>query len=71
MHENGRGMQNPGDLRVPEGVVVEPARAVLVVGNGAVRIDPSKFDEVAPLYSNGGQPTAEDEKLELELTTRR
>ena len=68
--ENGRGehgMQNPGDLRVPEGVVIEPAKRTLIVSNGAVLMDHNNFDSVVRL--GGSEPTAKDENDALEETT--
>jgi len=69
-HENGRGMQNPGDLRVPPGVEIRPKRRVLILGKGAVLAARERFDEVVPLNGVGVEPTVEEEKLELALTTR-
>jgi hypothetical protein len=70
MHENGHGMQNPGDLRVPRGVEVVPRKKALIVGTAAVLAVREDFDEVCPLFRDGFRPTAEDEKEELKLTTR-
>jgi hypothetical protein len=65
-------MQNPGDLRVPEGVVIEPRRKVLILVRGATVLTPrGEFDEVTQLGGDGVAITAEDEQLELALTTRR
>ena len=63
-----RGMQNPGDLRVPEGVVIAPARRVLIL-EGASLVRREQYDEVRPLYENGHRPTQEDESGELKVTT--
>ncbi|KKU22706.1 MAG: hypothetical protein UX88_C0043G0006 [Candidatus Woesebacteria bacterium GW2011_GWC2_47_16] len=63
-----RGMQNPGDLRVPEGVVIAPARRVLIL-EGASLVGMEQYDEVRPLYENGHRPTPEDEEGELKATT--
>jgi len=70
VHENGRSMQNPGDLRVPEGVIIAPTKKVLILGSAAVLASRVDFDEVSPLFPDGRRPTAEDEREELELTTR-
>lgn len=65
-----RGMQNPGDLRVPEGVVIAPARRVLILGEeDALLVERGKYDDVFPLYENGHRPTQEDESGELKATT--
>ena len=61
-------MQNPGDLRVPEGVVVTPAKKVLVL-DGATLVREGEFDEIHPLYQDGGRPTAKEEREEISLTT--
>lgn len=65
-----RGMQNPGDLRVPEGVVIKPARRVLILGEAASLVRREEYDEVHPLYENGNRPTQKDESEELNLTSR-
>ena len=65
-----RGMQNPGDLRIPEGVVIVPARRVLILEEGASLVRRGEYDEVRPLYENGNRPTQEDEEGELKMTTR-
>ena len=64
-----RGMQNPGDLRIPEGVVVVPAKRVLILEEGASLVRREQYDEVRPLYENGHRPTPEDEQGELKATT--
>ena len=63
--ENGNGkneMQNPGDPRVPEGVVIEPARRILIVN-----VEPGNYDQVVKL--NGSESTKEDEEQALKETT--
>jgi hypothetical protein len=65
---NGRFyMQNPGDLRVPDGVVIEPAQKTLIVKDGGVLPGNSSYDSVVKL--GGSEPTEEDEKKTLEETT--
>lgn len=64
-----RSMQNPGDLRVPEGVVIAPARRVLILGERASLVRREEYDEVHPLYPNGHKPNQEDEREELKVTT--
>lgn len=61
-------MQNPGDLRVPEGVVIKPAKKILIVNNGtASLVERSNFDEVVEL--GGSEPSENDEQKTLAETT--
>ena len=61
-------MQNPGDLRVPEGVVIKPAKKILIVNNGtAALVERSNFDQVVEL--GGSDPTTKDEEQTLKETT--
>ena len=62
-----RRMQNPGDLRVPEGVTIEPTKRVLILGESASL--EGEYDEVSTLYKNGNKPTQEAEREELNVTT--
>ena len=62
--------QNPGDLRIPEGVIIKPARRVLILGEEAISVRRGDYDEVDPLFKNGDRPKAEDESEELKVTTR-
>jgi hypothetical protein len=66
------GMQNPGDLLVPEGVVIRSRKKVLILRSNTVLLTPrDEFDEVVPLAGDGVGATAEEEQIELSLTTRR
>ena len=65
-----RRMQNPGDLRVPEGVTIAPTRRVLILGEeDALLVKRKEYDEFYSLYPNGHKPTQEDESGELKVTT--
>ena len=65
---NGRFyMQNPGDLRVPDGVVIEPAPKTLIVNNEDVLGDRNGYDSVVKI--SGSESTVEDEEKTLEETT--
>lgn len=61
-------MQNPGDLRVPEGVVVEPKRKILVVKNGsAALVKRVNYDVIVEL--GGSETTEKDENVAIADTT--
>lgn len=67
---NGNSMQNPGDTTVPEGVIINPTRRVLIMTNGEAKlIDRTQFDDVVPLFGEGDPPTDEDEQEVLKETT--
>ena len=67
-----RNMQNPGDLRVPEGVTITPTRRVLLLGEeGAFLVPREEYDEVSCLYPNGSNPNQGGETEELEMTSIR
>ena len=61
-------MQNPGDLRVPKGVVIEPSCRTLILNGCAELTDPDLFDLIVELFPNG-KPSREDEDSVLEETT--
>lgn len=63
-------MQNPGDLRVPEGVEITPSARTLVLNGKAELVDPNDFDIIVELYPKGsGKPSLEEEQLVVEETT--
>jgi hypothetical protein len=66
-----RVMQNPGDMRIPEGKVLLPAKRVLVLGESASKVRLEDYDDIQPLYENGHRPTQRDEEEEIRITTRR
>ena len=56
-------MQNPGDVRLPEGVRrLKPAKKVLVL-DGAAEVDPKGFDVIVPLPGRKFSPEAERQAI--------
>ena len=70
---NGKvfGMQNPGDLRVPEGVVVKAAHNVYIKAPGEELAERKGYDDVVDLSGNGVEFSNEDEQAVLDETTFR
>lgn len=67
--EKDRGRTyNPGDLRLPEGFEIKPAKKVLILGRDAVRVNRDFYDEIV-LLNNGSEETREEEAQALGDTT--
>lgn len=74
MYTEAPTMQNPGDLRIPDGVdpktiqvdgTQRPVTKVLILGTKGVCVDPSLFDEKVPLP---GSSDVDEEAVLLETT---